>query len=256
MALLVLLAGAPIAPLITTRNELISHAAPQGTGTEAFTWLMTALIAGLSLGTAIGGAVIEAAGWPEAVLVGVAVGGAGAVDPAFARRGTLRPAAGHRPDGPTLARMDLELLERTLAERGEPGYRADQVWEWAAAGRGAYEEMTNLPAALREGLADWRSPTRPSSSSARRARRTARSKALFRTADGRPIEAVLMRYRDGRRSICVSSQSGCPLTCTFCATGQMKFGRNLTAAEIVDQALHFRRLVPSTTACSWGWASR
>ena len=51
-----------------------------------------------------------------------------------------------------------------------------------------------------------------------------------------------MRYRDGRRSICVSSQSGCPLTCTFCATGQMKFGRNLTAAEIVDQALHFRRI--------------
>jgi predicted MFS family arabinose efflux permease len=91
MALLVLLAGAPIAPLITTRNELISHAAPHGTGTEAFTWLMTALIAGLSLGTAIGGAVIEAAGWPEAVLAGVAVGGAGAVI-AFARRGTLRPA--------------------------------------------------------------------------------------------------------------------------------------------------------------------
>ena len=51
-----------------------------------------------------------------------------------------------------------------------------------------------------------------------------------------------MRYRDGRRSICVSSQSGCPLTCTFCATGTMKFGRNLTAAEILDQALHFRRI--------------
>jgi 23S rRNA (adenine2503-C2)-methyltransferase len=50
-----------------------------------------------------------------------------------------------------------------------------------------------------------------------------------------------MRYRDGRRSICVSSQSGCPLTCTFCATGQMRFGRNLTASEILDQALHFRR---------------
>ena len=67
-------------------------------------------------------------------------------------------------------------------------------------------------------------------------------KALFRTADGRPVEAVLMVYRDGRRSICLSSQSGCPLTCTFCATGQMRFGRNLTAWEIVDQALHFRRL--------------
>jgi 23S rRNA (adenine2503-C2)-methyltransferase len=66
-------------------------------------------------------------------------------------------------------------------------------------------------------------------------------KALFRTADGRPVEAVLMRYRDGRRSLCLSSQSGCPLTCTFCATGAMKFARNLTASEILDQALHFRR---------------
>ena len=64
----------------------------------------------------------------------------------------------------------------------------------------------------------------------------------MRTADGRPLEAVLMRYRDGRRSLCVSSQSGCPLTCSFCATGQMKFGRNLTASEILDQALHFRRI--------------
>jgi 23S rRNA (adenine2503-C2)-methyltransferase len=50
-----------------------------------------------------------------------------------------------------------------------------------------------------------------------------------------------MRYRDGRRSVCLSSQSGCPLTCSFCATGQMKFGRNLRADEILDQALHFRR---------------
>ena len=66
-------------------------------------------------------------------------------------------------------------------------------------------------------------------------------KALFRTHDGRPVEAVLMRYNDGRRSLCLSSQSGCPLTCTFCATGQMRFGRNLTASEILDQALHFRR---------------
>jgi 23S rRNA (adenine2503-C2)-methyltransferase len=66
-------------------------------------------------------------------------------------------------------------------------------------------------------------------------------KALFRTHDGRSVEAVLMRYRDGRMSLCLSSQSGCPLTCTFCATGAMRFGRNLTAGEILDQALHFRR---------------
>jgi 23S rRNA (adenine2503-C2)-methyltransferase len=139
--------------------------------------------------------------------------------------------------------MDLELLERTLAERGQPSYRVDQVWEWAARGAAGYDEMTNVPAALRTELTG----TVPYSTLA--LEHEARSsdgtvKALFSTADGRAIEAVLMRYRDGRRSICVSSQSGCPLTCTFCATGQMRFGRNLTAAEIVDQALHFRRLEP------------
>jgi 23S rRNA (adenine2503-C2)-methyltransferase len=77
-------------------------------------------------------------------------------------------------------------------------------------------------------------------------------KALFRTADGHPVEAVLMRYRDGRRSLCLSSQSGCPLTCTFCATGQMRFGRNLTASEILDQALHFRRREPLNHAVYMG----
>ena len=58
-----------------------------------------------------------------------------------------------------------------------------------------------------------------------------------------PIEAVLMRYHDGRNSLCLSSQSGCPLDCAFCATGKMKFGRNLTTSEILDQALYFRRMV-------------
>src|SRR3954464_8472548 len=100
--------------------------------------------------------------------------------------------------------------------------------------------MTDLPAALRARLAE----EVPFSSlelvrEAHAADGTV--KALFHTGDGRAVEAVLMRYRDGRRSICVSSQSGCPLTCTFCATGKMKFGRNLTASEILDQALHFRR---------------
>ena len=78
------------------------------------------------------------------------------------------------------------------------------------------------------------------------------AKTLFRTADGHPVEAVLMRYRDGRRSLCLSSQSGCPLTCTFCATGAMRFGRNLTAWEILDQALHFRRKEPVNHAVYMG----
>jgi 23S rRNA (adenine2503-C2)-methyltransferase len=136
--------------------------------------------------------------------------------------------------------VDRDLLQTTLAESGEPGYRASQVWEWVARGAGSYAEMTNLPAALRERLeAGVPLSTLRVESEARSDDGTV--KTLFHTADGRPLEAVLMRYRDGRRSVCVSSQSGCPLTCTFCATGQMKFGRNLSADEILDQALHFRR---------------
>jgi 23S rRNA (adenine2503-C2)-methyltransferase len=137
--------------------------------------------------------------------------------------------------------MDLQLLDRTLAAHGQPAFRARQVWEWAARGATGYEQMTNIPAALRETLA----AELPFSSLQAQAERHARDgtvKALFQTHDGRPLEAVLMRYRDGRRSICLSSQSGCPLTCTFCATGQMRFARNLTASEILDQALHFRRI--------------
>ena len=137
--------------------------------------------------------------------------------------------------------MDLDLLERTLRERGEPAFRARQVWEWTARGAAGYDAMTNLPQVLREELASA-VPFSTLSVETERESRDGTVKTLFRTADGHPVEAVLMRYRDGRRSLCLSSQSGCPLTCTFCATGTMAYGRNLTASEIVDQALHFRRL--------------
>jgi 23S rRNA (adenine2503-C2)-methyltransferase len=139
--------------------------------------------------------------------------------------------------------MDLQLLEKTLAERGEPRFRARQIWDWVARGAGSYAEMRNVPAELRDALED----AVPLSSLvlAHEAHSSdGTEKALFHTHDGRPVETVLMRYRDGRRSLCVSSQSGCPLTCTFCATGSMKFGRNLTTSEILDQALHFRRKEP------------
>jgi 23S rRNA (adenine2503-C2)-methyltransferase len=136
--------------------------------------------------------------------------------------------------------VDLRLLETTLTERGEPTFRARQVWEWAARGGDGYEAMTNLPLALRQELAAA-VPFSTLTVETERESRDGTVKTLFRTADGHPVEAVLMRYRDGRRSLCLSSQSGCPLTCTFCATGAMAFGRNLTASEILDQALHFRR---------------
>ncbi len=137
--------------------------------------------------------------------------------------------------------MDLALLERTLADAGEPAFRARQVWSWAARGVSGYDAMTDVPVALRAqlaGLVPFSTLTVVEEAHAR----DGTVKTLFHTADGRAVEAVLMRYRDGRRSLCLSSQSGCPLTCTFCATGAMKFGRNLMASEILDQALHFRRI--------------
>lgn len=147
--------------------------------------------------------------------------------------------------------MDLALLERTLAERGEPAYRARQVWEWSARGAPSYEEMTTLPKALRASLTEA-VPFSTLEVVTERESKDGTVKVLFRTHEGHPVEAVLMRYRDGRRSLCLSSQSGCPLTCTFCATGAMRFGRNLTAFEILDQALHFRRLGPIDHAVYMG----
>jgi 23S rRNA (adenine2503-C2)-methyltransferase len=139
--------------------------------------------------------------------------------------------------------MDLELLAAELEALDQPPYRARQVWRWAAAGASSYEEMTDLPLGLRRELGT-RVPFSALSVEREARSRDGTVKTLFRTHDGHPVEAVLMRFRDGRRSVCVSSQSGCPLTCTFCATGSMAFGRNLTASEILDQALHFRGLEP------------
>src|SRR5213078_3449652 len=122
---------------------------------------------------------------------------------------------------------------------------------WAARGAPGYEGMTDLPLALRARLEERVAfSTLALEHESHACDGTV--KALFRTHEGHPVEAVLMRYRDGRRSVCLSSQSGCPLTCTFCATGSMRFHRNLTASEILDQALHFRRLEPVDHAVFMG----
>jgi 23S rRNA (adenine2503-C2)-methyltransferase len=147
--------------------------------------------------------------------------------------------------------MDIALLDAALTKAGEPGYRLDQVWKWAAGGAPGYAEMTSLPSSLRSRLAE-QVPFSTLALEQEVVSRDGTAKALFRTSDGHPVEAVLMRYRDGRRSLCLSAQSGCPLTCTFCATGAMRFGRNLSASEILDQALHFRRREPVDHAVFMG----
>jgi 23S rRNA (adenine2503-C2)-methyltransferase len=147
--------------------------------------------------------------------------------------------------------VDRALLQRRLTERGEPAYRAEQVWDWAARGVTGYSQMTNLPGELRTEL-EGEVPFSTLELEREAKASDGTVKALFRTEEGHAVEAVLMRFRDGRRSVCLSSQSGCPLTCRFCATGQMRFGRNLTVSEILDQALHFRRVEPIDHAVFMG----
>jgi 23S rRNA (adenine2503-C2)-methyltransferase len=139
--------------------------------------------------------------------------------------------------------VDRELLEQALTELGQPPYRAKQVWEHACAGAGSYDEMSSLPKSLRTELAR-RVPFSTLALEQQLEASDSTVKALFRTHDGHPVESVLMRYRDGRRSVCISTQSGCPLKCAFCASGQMGFNRNLSAWEIFDQALRFRGIEP------------
>jgi 23S rRNA (adenine2503-C2)-methyltransferase len=140
--------------------------------------------------------------------------------------------------------MDRDLLEKALTDLGQPAYRARQVWERVCAGASSYEQMSSLPKPLRAELRQ-RVPFSTLTLERRLEARDGTVKALFRTHDGHPVESVLMRYRDGRRSVCISTQSGCPLKCAFCASGQMGFRRNLSAWEIVEQALYFVRDIAS-----------
>jgi 23S rRNA (adenine2503-C2)-methyltransferase len=139
-----------------------------------------------------------------------------------------------------------ELRER-LAELGEPPFRADQLCRWAYQrfARG-YDEMTDLPARLRERLATELPFATAPVIAEQRSHDGATRKALLRLAGGDTIESVLMEYDPteqsrARATVCISTQAGCAMGCVFCATGQQGFLRNLSAGEIVQQALHFAR---------------
>jgi 23S rRNA (adenine2503-C2)-methyltransferase len=143
---------------------------------------------------------------------------------------------------PNLKDHGPDALRRRFAAEGLPGYRAEQVAGWLY-GRGEEDprRWTDLPQALRDRLArEWRVE-------ALRLERVERSedgtlKGALRAADGAVIEAVLIPEED-RTTLCVSTQVGCPLACSFCATGALGFARNLRVAEIVDQVCRMRALL-------------
>ncbi len=145
--------------------------------------------------------------------------------------------------------MDFKKLEILLKEHGEPAFRLRQVREAYFKGlKCGWEEAVGLPKELRSGLgADlpWDSLSLVKSL---RDKSDKSEKALFKAHDGATVESVLIRHQDGRNTVCVSSQIGCPLACVFCATGQSGFERNLEPHEIVEQAVLFARKLKAENA--------
>lgn len=128
-----------------------------------------------------------------------------------------------------------EELEALLTAWGQPRFRARQVWEGLYDQRRPLEEITTLSKDLRNRLAE----ALPYALSVR-ADQTGDAgmtrKWLWECGDGVQVETVLMRYRD-RATVCVSSQAGCAMACSFCATGQAGFERHLSTSEIVEQVV-------------------
>jgi len=138
------------------------------------------------------------------------------------------------PRRPNLKDHGPEALRERFREAGLPAYRADQVAGWLYR-RGVDDPaaMTDLAADLRRRLAaDW--DTRALEPGAAQRSTDGTRKLALRTWDGHWVEAVLIP-EERRNTLCVSTQVGCPLDCSFCATGSLGFSRNLTTAEIVDQ---------------------
>ncbi|MFK7931314.1 MAG: 23S rRNA (adenine(2503)-C(2))-methyltransferase RlmN, partial [Myxococcota bacterium] len=137
--------------------------------------------------------------------------------------------------------LDMAQLTDLLTEWGEPQFRAKQVWDWLYDHRvSQFEQMSNLPKTLRARLSDETTLGTLSVATERHSR-DGTVKRVYRLSDGQLIESVLMPYRDQRRTACISSQAGCAMGCTFCATGQMGFARHLSTTEIFEQAAVFAR---------------
>jgi 23S rRNA (adenine2503-C2)-methyltransferase len=136
-----------------------------------------------------------------------------------------------------LYNLTQQELEALMREWGQPAFRAKQIYRQLYVNLAADPaSMTDLPAALRERLAAEARPGTLTLERVQEADGGLTRKALFRLRDGAVLETVLMIYPD-RATVCVSTQAGCAMGCTFCATGRMGLLRNLTTGEIVEQAL-------------------
>ena len=135
-----------------------------------------------------------------------------------------------------LKSMTPAELEEWLRERGEPKFRAKQIFQWMHRGATSFGEMTNLSKALRDKLAEEAFLTVPVVERKQVSREDGTIKYLWRLNDGNCIETVLMRYQHGN-TVCISSQVGCRMGCRFCASTLGGLVRSLRPSEMIDQVL-------------------
>ncbi|MFA5832046.1 MAG: 23S rRNA (adenine(2503)-C(2))-methyltransferase RlmN [Bacteroidota bacterium] len=138
--------------------------------------------------------------------------------------------------------LTLESLEQFIVSIGEPKYRAAQIYQWLYKYRvTTFDEMTNLSVPLRQKLNETASIEQFSVATFQTSKVDGTVKFLYELSDGKKIETVLIPPRptavdaEERMTLCISTQIGCALDCTFCATASMGFLRNLTTGEILNQ---------------------
>jgi 23S rRNA (adenine2503-C2)-methyltransferase len=138
---------------------------------------------------------------------------------------------------PALYNLTLNEMTALMASWGQPAFRARQIYQQLYVNViGDIDDMTNLPKALRQRLREEADLFTLKSTGLQKGDAGLSRKALFSLPDGSPIESVLMVYPD-RATVCVSSQSGCPMACTFCATGKLGFLHDLTGGQIIEQVM-------------------
>lgn len=127
-------------------------------------------------------------------------------------------------------------IEAEFKQLGLPAYRAKQVFQWLSKGVRIFDEMSNLPAALRQRLSEIYYIDAPQVLSKQVSKLDGTIKYLWQLRDGNSVESVIMRYKYGN-TICISSQVGCAMGCAFCASTIGGLVRNLTPSEILDQVM-------------------
>ena len=136
--------------------------------------------------------------------------------------------------------MTRDELGAAFAAMGQPRFRAGQVFAWLHRGVRSFDEMTNLPKALREQLAAEYELTAPAVARKQVSAKDGTIKYLWRLGDGHCVESVLMRYHHGN-TVCISSEVGCAMGCAFCASTRGGLVRRLLPSEMLDQVLFTQR---------------